>query len=105
MKVLETDRLILRQLDTSDAAFILRLVNDPSWLRYIGDKGVRSAAAATVEYAKTHLELGRIVAITSQDNEASCGLLKKLGFQFEKQLKLAPEDDLLKLFALALVSP
>ena len=42
MKILETDRLVLRQLQASDAAFILRLVNEPSWLRYIGDKGVRT---------------------------------------------------------------
>lgn len=42
VKIVETDRLILRQLHTGDAAFILRLVNDPSWLNYIGDKGVTS---------------------------------------------------------------
>ena len=42
MKVLETDRLILRRLSVEDAAFILDLLNQPSFLRYIGDKGVRS---------------------------------------------------------------
>lgn len=42
MKVLETDRLVLRRLDAEDAAFILQLVNEPSWLRFIGDKGVRN---------------------------------------------------------------
>jgi RimJ/RimL family protein N-acetyltransferase len=36
------DRLILRRLSTDDAEFILRLLNDPSWLRFIGDRGVRS---------------------------------------------------------------
>jgi ribosomal-protein-alanine N-acetyltransferase len=41
-KVLETDRLVLRRLGLEHAAFILELVNDPSWLRFIGDKGVRS---------------------------------------------------------------
>ncbi len=40
--VLETDRLFLRQLSTEDAEFILELVNEPSWLRFIGDKGVRT---------------------------------------------------------------
>jgi RimJ/RimL family protein N-acetyltransferase len=40
--VLETDRLRLRRLTPEDAAFILRLVNEPSWLRFIGDRGVRS---------------------------------------------------------------
>ena len=46
LKVLETDRLILRRLSTEDADFILELVNEPSWLRFIGDKGVRSITDA-----------------------------------------------------------
>lgn len=46
MNVLETDRLILRRLSVEDAAFILELVNEPSFLRYIGDRGVRSLEGA-----------------------------------------------------------
>lgn len=42
MKVIETDRLNLRWLSTGDAEFILELLNDPSFLRFIGDKGVRT---------------------------------------------------------------
>ncbi len=42
MRVLETDRLILRRLAVKDAEFILRLLNEPSFLRFIGDKGVRT---------------------------------------------------------------
>ena len=42
LKVLETDRLNLRWLSTDDAEFILALLNDPSFLRFIGDKGVRT---------------------------------------------------------------
>jgi RimJ/RimL family protein N-acetyltransferase len=42
MKILETPRLILRQMTIDDAAFMLLLLNDPSWLRFIGDRGVRS---------------------------------------------------------------
>ena len=42
MQVLETQRLILRRFNLADAPFILRLVNEPSWLEFIGDKGVRS---------------------------------------------------------------
>ncbi|TDL65070.1 N-acetyltransferase [Rhodococcus qingshengii] len=53
MKVLETDRLILRWLTTDDAAFILELLNEPSWIRYIGDKGVR-----TLEDAKNYILTG-----------------------------------------------
>jgi RimJ/RimL family protein N-acetyltransferase len=46
MKVLETDRLVLRRLALDHADFVLELVNDPSWLRFIGDKGVRTLADA-----------------------------------------------------------
>ena len=42
MLVLETDRLALRRFTLDDAEFIFRLVNDPSWLRFIGDKNVRN---------------------------------------------------------------
>ena len=47
MIVLETERLILSRLDPDrDSEFILGLVNGPSFLRYIGDKGVRTLADA-----------------------------------------------------------
>ena len=39
--IAETDRLRIRKLTTDDADFILRLVNEPSFLENIGDKGVR----------------------------------------------------------------
>jgi RimJ/RimL family protein N-acetyltransferase len=42
VNVLETDRLFLRQLSIEDAEFILQLLNEPSFLRFIGDKGVRT---------------------------------------------------------------
>jgi ribosomal-protein-alanine N-acetyltransferase len=42
MLVLETPRLVLRRLTLDDAQFIFRLVNDPSWLRFIGDKNVHN---------------------------------------------------------------
>jgi len=42
VQVIETGRLLLRRLEVGDAPFIFELVNDPAWLRYIGDKGVRS---------------------------------------------------------------
>ena len=42
MIILETERLTLRQLSPDDAPFILELLNEPSFIRYIGDKGVRN---------------------------------------------------------------
>lgn len=46
MNVLETSRLILRRLTPDDADFMLELLNDPGWLRFIGDRGVRTAEDA-----------------------------------------------------------
>lgn len=37
-----TPRLVLRELTPDDAPFILELVNDPAWLRFIGDRNVHS---------------------------------------------------------------
>src|SRR5512135_1445325 len=45
-EAVETTRLRLRPLVERDSAFILELVNDPAWLRYIGDRGVRTLADA-----------------------------------------------------------
>jgi RimJ/RimL family protein N-acetyltransferase len=53
--VLETERLVLRKITLDDAAFILELVNDPSFLRYIGDKRVR-----TIEDAREYISRGPV---------------------------------------------
>lgn len=53
MIVLETERLVLRQLTPEDAEFIVDLLNQPSFLRHIGDRGVR-----TVEDAQRFLVTG-----------------------------------------------
>jgi RimJ/RimL family protein N-acetyltransferase len=55
MKVLETERLILRRLSIEDAEFMLGLLNEPSWLRFIGDRGVR-----TVEDARSYILKGPV---------------------------------------------
>ncbi len=46
LKVIETDRLTLRHLSPNDAEFIFALLNDPAFLRFIGDKGVRTLEGA-----------------------------------------------------------
>jgi RimJ/RimL family protein N-acetyltransferase len=53
MIVLQTERLILRGLNAKDAPFILTLLNEPSFLRFIGDKKVR-----TVEDAEQYIQTG-----------------------------------------------
>jgi ribosomal-protein-alanine N-acetyltransferase len=52
MTILKTERLIVRRLCNDDAEFILNLLNQPSFLRYIGDKGVRNIEGA-VDYIQT----------------------------------------------------
>ncbi|MDB4950291.1 MAG: ribosomal-protein-alanine acetyltransferase [Gemmatimonadetes bacterium] len=55
MTVLETERLALRRFTPDDAEFVLRLLNEPSFIENIGDKGVR-----TVEQAAGYLTDGPI---------------------------------------------
>lgn len=54
MNILETDRLILRNATADDAPFILDLLNQPSFIRFIGDRGIRDLEGAR-EYIQTRL--------------------------------------------------
>jgi RimJ/RimL family protein N-acetyltransferase len=165
MTVLETERLSLRRFTVDDAGFILTLLNEPAFLRYIGDKKVRNlddarqyilngpiasyerhgfglncvelresrtligmcgllkreelpapdigfallpdyrshglAFEAAEAVLKEAHHLPRILAITSLDNEASINLLQRLGFRFEKIVRLTPEGGQVKLFELS----
>lgn len=51
--VIRTSRLDLRELDFNDAAFILQLLNEEGFIRFIGDKGVR-----TLEDARDYILQG-----------------------------------------------
>jgi RimJ/RimL family protein N-acetyltransferase len=53
------------------------------------------AAKATLAYAKETLKIDKIVAITSNNNIASIGLLNKIGLHFEKELELTENDTVL----------
>lgn len=44
--ILETERLSLRELNLSDTNFIISLLNSPGWLRFIGDRNVRTSEEA-----------------------------------------------------------
>jgi RimJ/RimL family protein N-acetyltransferase len=52
VKILETERTVLRDVRTDDAEFILNLLNQPSFIKYIGDRNVRTAADAA-EYIES----------------------------------------------------
>lgn len=55
MDVLHTERLLLRTVTPDDAPFYLTLLNDPSWIRNIGDRGLH-----TVEDARTAILKGPV---------------------------------------------
>lgn len=166
MKILETERLILREIVESDSEFILDLLNQPTFIKYIGDRNVRDlkqardyiesrfttsyrengfglyaielketnevngicgfvrrdtlpdadigfallpqfegkgyafeSAAAVMKYGREVLNLQRVLAITTQDNESSVRLLEKLGFKFERLIKLPHDAEKLRLFS------
>lgn len=102
MYVIETDRLRLRQLTPTDASFILELVNDPDWLRFIGDRNVRTLDDAR-EYilrgpVDMYARLGfGLYLVEMRDPVVSvgiCGLIKRdslesvdLGFAFLPQFR------------------
>ncbi|MGD8209769.1 MAG: GNAT family N-acetyltransferase [Desulfobacterales bacterium] len=157
--IVETKRLILRNITIDDAEFILRLVNEPSFVSNIGDKGLKNlddaeqfilkgywtnqkrsgygmflvelknkgdsiggcgllyrkfldvtdigfaflpeywnrgfayeAAEAVLKYGHTTLGIKKIVGLTSADNLGSIKLLKKLGMDFEKTVKMSDDD-------------
>jgi ribosomal-protein-alanine N-acetyltransferase len=83
--VLETERLVLRHLTLNDAPFILELLNDPSFLRYIGDRGVRNVQDARqylikgpiASYQKSGFGLYLVFLLESGDPIGICGLLKR----------------------------
>jgi ribosomal-protein-alanine N-acetyltransferase len=96
-RVLETERLVLRRLSADDAPFVLELVNDPAWLRFIGDRGVRNIEDAREyirkgpeeSYAKLGFGLYRVEEKGHGVAAGICGLLKRetledvdLGFAF-----------------------
>jgi ribosomal-protein-alanine N-acetyltransferase len=165
MIVCETPRLRLRHLTDADAAFVLELLNEPDFIRNIGDREVRTldaarryiqlgpvasysqhgfglflvelrdcavpigicgllkrdyladvdvgfalresfrgkgyafeAASAVLQLGQQVLGLSRIVAITSPDNHASMSLLRRLGLEFERTIRIPDQSRDTQLF-------
>lgn len=42
MNQIETPRLLLCKMTSDDAEFIFQLLNSPTWLQHIGDKGIKT---------------------------------------------------------------
>jgi RimJ/RimL family protein N-acetyltransferase len=87
MSVLETERLSLRQLTTDDTAFIVDLLNQPSFIRNIGDRGVRNPDDAVrylengplASYQKNGFGLYGVVLKDTGALIGMCGLIRRDG--------------------------
>jgi len=88
LPLLETERLRVEPFTEADWPFILRLLNEPSFLRHIGDKGVRDEAQALGylvqgplrSYALHGLGLCRVTLKASGEAIGMCGLIGREGF-------------------------
>ncbi len=157
--ILNTERLELRWLTLEDTPLMLAVWNDPAFIRYVADRGIRTlaqareaveagplrlyaeygygpfrlrrreddmdlgicglfrragldeadigfavlpefcgqgfgfeASAAVLEHARDALGLPCVTAIVSPQNEASIGLLEKLGLHYERQVRMPCDD-------------
>ncbi len=94
---METARLILRRFTFEDAPFILELLNDPTFQRFVGDKGVRNLEDAKgyilngpiASYEKFGFGLWLVELKARGESLGMCGLLKRdtlpdvdIGFAF-----------------------
>jgi RimJ/RimL family protein N-acetyltransferase len=85
VKVLETERLVLRHFEPADAGFILRLLNQPSFIRHIGDKRVRSLedarqyllAGPIDSYERFGYGLNRVELKANGEPIGMCGLVRR----------------------------
>lgn len=90
LEILRTERLRLRLLTEDDAEFYLALINQPAWIRYISDKGVRTVDGArqllvdgAMAHQRAHGYSFYAVELTSLPAGSPpigiCGLLRREG--------------------------
>jgi RimJ/RimL family protein N-acetyltransferase len=87
--VLSTERLDLRWLLLRDSPFILELLTQPSWLRFIGDRGVSDLATAEgyiangprASYRERGYGLWYVRDRASNEGVGICGLIRRPGFE------------------------
>lgn len=85
MNIIETECLLLRKLTVNDAAFMLDLLNQPSFIQFIGDRGVQTLDDARqcilTRYVASYERLGFGVYLTllkeGQVPIGICGLVKR----------------------------
>ena len=169
--ILNTERLELRWLTLEDTPLMLAVWNDPAFIRYVADRGIRTleqareaveagplrlyaeygygpfrlrrredgmdlgicglfrragldepdigfavlpefcgqgfgfeASAAVLDYARDALGLSCVTVIVSPQNEASIGLLEKLGLHYERQVRMPGDDHDVSLYRIDFAS-
>ena len=83
--ILETERLVLHRLTAYDAAFMLDLLNQPSFIRFIGDRGVRTLEDAILyirdgpvrSYVRNGFGMYLVELKETAESIGICGLLKR----------------------------
>jgi ribosomal-protein-alanine N-acetyltransferase len=95
--ICKTERLILREMTEDDSTFINELLNTPKFIKYIGDRGVRSDEDARLfirdRYRKSYEQHGYGLYAVDQKSSGTpvgiCGLVRRdtlpaadLGFAF-----------------------
>jgi RimJ/RimL family protein N-acetyltransferase len=95
-RILETERLTLRQFELTDAKFIVELVNSPGWIEFIGERNIKTEDAAIAYLQngpmKSYQENGfGLSLVETKDGTpvGMCGILKRdslenpdIGFAF-----------------------
>lgn len=84
---LTTERLALREFSDEDAPFVLALLNDPDFIRHIGDRDVRTLDDARAylrngpmaSYAQHGYGLWRVALAGDDTPIGMCGLIKRAG--------------------------
>jgi RimJ/RimL family protein N-acetyltransferase len=82
-----TERLTLRAFTLDDALFIHELLNDPDWIRFIGDRGIHTLDDARRQISEKYLPayerdgFGLMLVVRNEDGASigMCGLIRRVG--------------------------
>jgi ribosomal-protein-alanine N-acetyltransferase len=73
---LETERLALRRMEITHSEFIFELLNTPDWLRFIGDRNVKSEGDAQNYIKRINLNPSTTYwVITLKENSVPVGIV------------------------------
>jgi len=91
MKVAETSRLLISKITLKDAPFFLELVNTPGWIKFIGDRKIKTLKQAEEAIKNGHLKSYQTygfgfykLQLKEQNNKTigTCGLIKRDSLEY-----------------------